>query len=191
MIIYAELELLIVTQVNRYLMEQHEKARISADSVTKTVTYWRSKNRPQVLEFMFNQVTQRDLILYNISTLQFGEKYHHNNVKLNGVLSQWKALVKEMNVRTFCHPDSMVKQHVLVTRKICELVNARSEAYIALGQLEDLVKTLITNAETERQKRRMLLGTPRVVDIPPLSPIRSPTQKSRTRDPSHEDPSEA
>ncbi|KAL9616896.1 MAG: hypothetical protein Q9160_008285 [Pyrenula sp. 1 TL-2023] len=191
MVIYAELELLIVTQVNRYLMEQHKKTRISADSVTKVVTHWKSKNRPQVLEFMFDQQTQRELVLYNISSLQFADKYHHNNVKLHGVLSQWKAIAKEMNVRTFCNPDSMIKEHVLVTRKICEMVNARGGAYTALGQLEELVKTLIKDAETERQERRMKLGTPKVVGIRPISPIRSPTQKFRKSVSLHKDPSEA
>lgn len=176
MTIYGELELLIVTQVNWFLMAQHRKGNVSAGSVSKVVNFWKMKNRPQVLEFMFDQITQRDLILYNLNSLQFAEEYQHNNVKLNSTLNQWRAIAKEMNVRTFCNPDSLIKQHVIVTHKVCEMINAHKMAFEALQEIAEKMKAKIAEAETKRQERRSKFGTPKNIDIPSSA---SPTRSSR------------
>ncbi|KMU81811.1 hypothetical protein CISG_02827 [Coccidioides immitis RMSCC 3703] len=124
--LYSEMELMICVTANKFLMDQYREGRMSAESVTKIINFWTSKNRPQVVQFQFDQATQRDLILYNIKNFAFHGECAANSVLLNATLYNWKIITKEMNVRTFCYPDSVIRKHMHDTHKILEMLGAPS-----------------------------------------------------------------
>lgn len=116
-------------------MNQYYDGRISQHSIEKVQEYWTSKNRPQVTEFQFDQATQRDLIMANRRSLKFTGESSTNPIMLESNLSNWRIMAQEMNVRTFCLPDSVIRKHLHDTRNILDMLNA---SLVILQQLRDV-----------------------------------------------------
>lgn len=125
---------------------------MSADSVFKVVGQWAQKNRPQVLEFQFDQATQRDLILYNIHTFKFHGEARTNPLVLNTTMYTWKVMAKEMSVRTFCASDGVIRKHLHDTHRVLEMLGAGLATFLALQELQ--VNALKQMAD--QQKKRLL-----------------------------------
>ncbi len=94
--LYSEIELMICATANQYLNVQQRQGRMSVESLAKVTQWWASKNRPQVIEFMFDQATQRDLVLYNIKTFRFYGPNAEDILSMNTMMQSWKSLAKEM-----------------------------------------------------------------------------------------------
>jgi hypothetical protein len=155
--IYCEIELMICTTANKFLGTQRKVGLMSADSVSKVLTQWLNKNRPQVVEFQFDQATQRDLILYNINTFRFHGEARTNPMILNSTMYAWKVMAKEMSVRTFCMPDSVIRKHLHDAHKVLELLGAGLTTFLFLQELQvDALKTIAEaqKKRVERQQKR-------------------------------------
>jgi hypothetical protein len=157
--VYSEMELMICVTANNYLVREYRNGRISAESVARTSSFWSSKNRPQVVEFQFDQATQRDLILYNLTTLNFHGESAESPLVLNATMYSWKTMAKEMGVRTFCTPDSQVRKHLHDAHKILEMLGAPLVTFLALQELQLKTLARITEGvkkleEMRREERR-------------------------------------
>lgn len=148
--LYAEVELMICATANQYLNVQQGEGRMSVESLTKVTQWWASKNRPQVIEFMFDQATQRDLVLYNIKTFRFYGPNADNILSMNTMMQSWKALAKEMSIRTFCTPDLVIRKQMHDTYKILEMLGAPLVTFLAFQEIQ--VKALAL-MEEEKKKR--------------------------------------
>jgi hypothetical protein len=144
--VYAELEAMICTTANRYLLREVAAGRVSTKSIAKVSAYWSSKNRPQVIEFLYDQATQLDLISYNLATLKFYGESAESAFVLSATMLSWKTMAKEMSVRTFCVADSAVRKHMRDAHKILEMLGAPSATILAFQKLQ--LKTLVKMYET-------------------------------------------
>ncbi|KAL8732472.1 MAG: hypothetical protein Q9166_002685 [cf. Caloplaca sp. 2 TL-2023] len=145
---YSEAELMICATANKYLLTQHEEGRLSHESIKKVTDLWMQKNRPQVIEFMFDQLTQRDLILYNLKTFRFYGPNAENPVSMHGMMQCWKTLAKEMSVRTFCTGDSTIRKQIQDIYKILEMLGAPMVTFLAFQQIQ--IKALKTMREQQQ-----------------------------------------
>lgn len=152
--IYSEMELMVCVTANRYLVRERDAHRISAESVAKVGSYWSSKNRPQVIEFQYDQATQRDLIYYNLTTLKFHGESAESPLVLNATMYSWKTMAKEMSVRTFCAPDSQVRKHMHDTHKILEMLGAPLVTFLAFQELQLKTLTKITEGVKRMEEKR-------------------------------------
>ena len=141
---------MICATANQYLNVQKEHNRMSVESLHKVLTFWISKNRPQVIEFMFDQGTQRDLIQYNIKTFRFYGPNASNLVAMSSIMEAWRALAREMAVRTFCSPDSVVQKHLFDTYRILEMLGAPRVTFYAFQE----ISMKATNVMAEERKRK-------------------------------------
>ena len=148
--LYSEVELMICVTANQYLMIQHREGRMSVESLVKITNFWHSKNRPQVIEFQFDQSTQRDLVLYNLKTFRFYGPNAENAVSLNAMMQAWKAVAKEMSIRTFCSPDSVIRKHMHDCYKILEMMGAPMVTFFAFQEIQ--IKAL--EIMRQEQKKR-------------------------------------
>ena len=149
------MELMICVTANKYLLREFAAGRISDESVAKVSSYWTNKNRPQVFEFQYDQATQRDLVLYNLTTLKFHGESAESALVLNTTMYNWKTMAKEMSVRTFCAPDSQVRKHLHDGHKILEMLGAPLVTFLAFQELQ--LKTLAKFSEETKkmdEKRR-------------------------------------
>lgn len=143
--LYSDIEVMICVSANRFLVQQHYEGRLSTESIRKITNFWGSKNRPQVVEFQFDQATQRQLILMNIQTLNFNGECSTNPILLHSNLQNWKAIAKEMSVRTFCAPDSAVRKHLHDIQKILDMLGAPLDTFLAFQEIQ--VRTLAVMKE--------------------------------------------
>ncbi|KAI9930300.1 hypothetical protein MW887_011051 [Aspergillus wentii] len=134
--LYSDMEVMICVSTNKFLVQQYSEGRISEESIKKVTNFWGSKNRPQVIEFQFDQATQRQLILSNVRTLCFNGESSTNPILLNSNLHNWKAIVKEMSVRTFCAPDSVIRKHMHDIHKLLDMLGAPAVTFLAFEELQ-------------------------------------------------------
>jgi hypothetical protein len=144
---------MICVTANKFLMAQYDSGRTSLDSVKKITESWASRNRPQVIEFQFDQATQRDLILLNLKTFEFHGEAKENPMVLNSVMYNWRVIAKEMSVRTFCNPDSVVRKHLHDVHKILEMLGAPLVTFLAFQEIQIKALDTIKKAQEKRLHR--------------------------------------
>ncbi|RDW74505.1 uncharacterized protein DSM5745_07167 [Aspergillus mulundensis] len=153
--LYSEMEMMICVSANQFLIQEHAGGRVSEESINKINKFWASKNRPGVVEFLYDQATQRQLILSNIRTLHFNGESSTNPVALHSNLHNWKAVVKEMSVRTFCAPDSVIRKHMHDIQKLLDMLGAPLATFLAFEELQ--MRTLVWMKE-QRARRYLAEG---------------------------------
>lgn len=144
------MELVICFNANNFLMGEWRAGRLSKESIAKTKHTWKDKNRPQVLEFMYDQGTQRDLIASNLTSIHFHGECGQNPQVLNATLYNWKSLASEMAVRTFCSADSAIRKHMHDSHKIIEMLGAPPNTFLAFQDLQ--LKTLSKINQKQRER---------------------------------------
>lgn len=154
--LYGELELMLCVTANVYLMQQRKQGRMSVESLIKVTDMWKSKGRPQVVEFQFDQATQRDLVLYNLKTFRFYGENADNRMAINSMMYNWKTLAKEMSVRTFCTPDSVIRKHLHDSYRILELLGAPLTTFLAFQEMQ--VSTLKLMRDEQKRREEKLHG---------------------------------
>lgn len=146
---------------------------MSIESLIKVTDWWIAKNRPQVLEFMYDQSTQRDLVLANIRTFRFYGPNAENPVSMNAMMLSWRALAKEMGVRTFCTPDSVIKKHMHDCYKILEMLGAPMVTFLAFQEIQvRTLKQMKDKQELRREYEAIQFGVERRWE-PPVGKISS------------------
>lgn len=134
--LYSAMEYMICLSANDFLTRQYSEGRISPESIKRINSYWGSKNRPQVVEFHFDQATQRRLIFSNLRNLRFDGECSTNPILLNANLRNWKVIVKEMSVRTFCAPDSVIRKHMHDIHKILGMLDTPVSIFLSFEDLQ-------------------------------------------------------
>ena len=121
-ILYAEIESMITHAANEFLMKEYYDGHLSTGSLQKAKRRWENKHMPGVPEFRFDQRTQYRIISANREHLSFGQP--SNGLGRNTVLGNWKRIYKNMSIRTFVSPDSVIKKHIHDIMDLLELLNA-------------------------------------------------------------------
>lgn len=134
-----EVELMLVHTGNSFLMSQFRQGRIAVDSIKKTFDFWKSKGRPIVIEFMYDQETQRDLVAVNQHNFRFhGDRAGDragDELRINSMLYNWKQVATSMSVRTFCNPDTIILKLLFDVEQILELLGASEAILLRLQQI--------------------------------------------------------
>ncbi|KAF7950396.1 hypothetical protein EAE96_007682 [Botrytis aclada] len=150
----VELELMIVHTANTFLMIQFSQGRMSIDSIKKTVDTWKNKGRPAVVEFMYDQGTQRDLVATN----QYNFRFHGNrvgdDVRISSMLYNWKQVASLMSIRTFCNADTVLLKLVFDVEQILELIGGSEQIMLRLQHLRLSINEAIRVAKVERATSR-------------------------------------
>lgn len=149
--LYSEVELMICATANHFLKHQQYRGRIAPATLAKVAQGWISKSRPQVVEFCYDQQTQRDLVLYNIRALRFHGPDADDPIVLNSMMHAWKHLGKDMSIRTFCTPDSLVRKHLCDINKVLEMLGAPEVMVQAYQEVESATRTLLNQRNKERE----------------------------------------
>lgn len=152
--ISTDLELIICATANRYLMDQYKEGRLSVESVRKILDFWKSKARAQVIEFQYDQATQRDLIALNVKTFRFFGERAGNILHINTVLWTWRENAREMSVRTFCAADSVIQKQLNDTYKLLELLGAHTVTFLALQELHSHFNRSVHKVQNERLAKK-------------------------------------
>lgn len=187
--LWAELEYMLIETCNAYLKNEYERQRLSRDSVLKIKRQWQERNRPEVVEFYYDQTTQYELVISNLRSIQLYSDYSQDAMMLNSVLHQWKILVRELSVKTLCMPDSIVRRWLHDARRVLELLGAAQDVLVNMDKLTSLCMAVIGSAEKERAKKRQEENMGEIPVVHPEVPAghrRSVSDGSQRTLPKHE-----
>lgn len=148
----ADLELMLVVSANRFLLREAKEGRISGASISKTRRNWEDRNFAQVVEYQFDQGTQRALILENLRTIEFCGEIANEPSKLAGALQAWGTIVFEMSVRTFCAGDSVIRKWLNDLPRIFEMLGAPFITFQTFEKIQ--TKTQLVIGQRQRQRQR-------------------------------------
>ncbi|KAF3384566.1 hypothetical protein F1880_002795 [Penicillium rolfsii] len=164
--LYSELEVMICDTANNFILQQYYDGRVSQHSINKINAAWNAKNNHHVVEFRFDQATQRELILANRRSMEFTGDSSRFPIRLQTNLMNWKKIAHEMSIRTFCLPDSAIRKHLYDLRQIIDMMNPSLETLRAFqdlctraqGQMLDQVAAARRQSEA-RLKKGLHYGT--------------------------------
>lgn len=126
---------MIVHTANSFLMNQFSQGRIAVESIKRTVDMWKSKGRPLVIEFMYDQATQRDLVASNQHNFRFHGERSGDNIRINSMLYNWKQVANVMGIRTFCSADTVMLKLLFDIEQILELLGAGEPIMLRFQQI--------------------------------------------------------
>lgn len=144
--ITMELELMLVHTGNNFLMNEFSLGRMAVDTIKKTVDTWKAKGRAGVIEFMYDQVTQRELVAANQHTFRFHGQRAGDAIRVNSMLYNWKQVANQMSIRTFCNADTVVLKLLFDIEQILELLGASEPVMLRVQQIRSRVNDLIRKA---------------------------------------------
>lgn len=154
----VELELMVVHTANTFLMVQFSQGRMSIDSIKKTVDAWKNKGRPAVVEFMYDQGTQRDLVTANQYNFRFHGDRLGDDVRISSMLYNWKQVASLMSIRTFCNADTVLLKLVFDVEQILELIGGSEQIMLRLQHLRLSINEAIRIAKVEKTTRASRSG---------------------------------
>ncbi|CZT51292.1 uncharacterized protein RSE6_12416 [Rhynchosporium secalis] len=146
-----EIELMIVHTANTFLMNQFSQGRMAVDSIKKTVDAWKARGRHVVIEFQYDQATQRDLVAANQQNFRFYGERAGNDVRINSMLYNWKQVASMMSVRTFCDADTVILKLIFDVEQILELLGVAEAIMLRLQQIRATSNEMMRLA---RQRKR-------------------------------------
>ncbi|CAG7948123.1 unnamed protein product [Penicillium nalgiovense] len=129
-ILYAEMENMITHAANEFLMKEYYDGRLTDRSLEKVKKRWGKKHMPGVPEFRFDQTTQHKIIKANRKHLQFGQ-ISSSTLDVDTILADWRRNCKNMSIRTFVSPDSVIKKQIHDILNLLELLKG-DECHIEL-----------------------------------------------------------
>ena len=131
--LYAQLELLLSTLTNRFLMEEYNASRITRKQATSYVARWVCMGRAQFTEFNCGQTFQAQIVWELRDQLMFFGPYDQR--LRDATISTWLVNAKEMGIKTGCIGDSAMQKHLQDSWKVLELLGGSWEDFEALSKL--------------------------------------------------------
>lgn len=151
--LYMEVELMLVHTANAFLMNQFSQGRIAVDSIKKIADGWKNKGRPKVIEFMYDQMTQRELVVINQHDFRFYGERAGDALRVNSMLYNWRQVASLMAIRTFCSADPIVLKLLFDVEQILELLGASAAMLLRFQDIRGVVNRDLKAAK-EREKEK-------------------------------------
>jgi hypothetical protein len=151
--VYMEIELMLVHTANSFLMVQFRQGRMDIDSIKKTVEAWKNKGRPVVIEFMYDQATQRDLVVANQQNFRFHGTNAGSDIRVSSMLYNWKQVANLMLIRTFCNADTVILKLLFDIEQILELLGAVEPMMIRLQQIRATASEMMRIARQNKDSK--------------------------------------
>lgn len=151
--VLMEVELMIVHTANTFLMNQFSQGRMAVDSIKKTVDAWKAKGRHVVIEFQYDQSTQRDLVAANQHNFRFYGERAGNEVRINSMLYNWKQVANAMSIRTFCDADTVMLKLLFDIEQILELLGGAEAIMVRLQQIRATANEMMRVARQRKAER--------------------------------------
>ena len=149
--ILGELELMLTTTANTFLMREKDAGRLAIGTLRKINEYWRNQNRPQVIEFRYDLHTQYLVVEANKHAFRFaGPPASEQGFAVNVMLNSWRSVARTLGLRTFCLPDSDMRKLFIDSYRILELLGAQFEFSMLLNRLQKRAMDRMAEAGRER-----------------------------------------
>lgn len=111
-------------------------------------------NRPPVSEFLYDSITQHNLVMANLDRVKLHGDAAKDAIAINSTMRGWKTLAREMAIRTFCSPDSVIRKHLHDAHRVLELLGAPLVTFLAYEDMQLKTLSTISHYQKEHIQRR-------------------------------------
>ena len=168
--LFGEVEYILQTIANDFLLEQMALGRLSAKSVKDAMDKWARGGRAQVIDFCFDLRIQLELVQQNLERLHFHGREAAQPHRQFVLIYAWKDVAREIAVRSFCSGDSAVKKMLSDCYVILDMLGAEGAYWLIFQKLHVTTLGRIAKANKERERAGQIKsGVTR--QIVPGSPI--------------------
>lgn len=153
-LVYCELEYTLNQALDTYIKAQFNRGRVDMTKLKRVADAWSDKGRPRVVGFQYDVETQIDLIIAHMvhRDFRFYGPQADDIAVVQGLLHAIKVDAREMRVRTFCYPDSVISKHITDAQKLLQLLGARSEAQVTLARCAEFYRDIVQGGGTDTEK---------------------------------------
>ena len=152
--LFGELELMLTTVANAFLLSEKKAGRMSVGSIAKVTKHWHDHNRPQVIEFRFDFVTQLMLVQLNKDTFRFQGAHSEKSLHVCAMLNGWRSVARELGIRTFCTPDSDIRKMLHDSFRILEMLGAPPPFLHLWQRLQSRAFKAMIDMAAQRQRKK-------------------------------------
>ncbi|RCI11915.1 hypothetical protein L249_4196 [Ophiocordyceps polyrhachis-furcata BCC 54312] len=162
-LLYCELEFHLTTALSDYITAELDKGHLVAGNLKQVSDFWASRGRPKVVGFRYDLETQLQLICLHAHDFDFHGRPQRNLAEIGGLLGVMKTHARQMRVRTFCQPDSVIAKQLADAQALFDLINVNSTQQLALSEAANFFEVIV---EREREERERRLQTVRRTYVP-------------------------
>lgn len=152
---------MLVLTANKFLMNEFSQGRLSLDTMKKVSDAWKNKGRPAVVEFQYDQSTQRELISANQRNVRFHGFRASDQIRISAMLYSWKQAGPILSLHTFCTPDTVFMKLLFDVGQILEFLGATDTLSYRMQQLRAESSERIRMARLEQASKEVPAGNPR------------------------------
>ncbi|PHH65397.1 hypothetical protein CDD81_2501 [Ophiocordyceps australis] len=152
-LLYCELEFHLTTALNDYMAAEFDRGHLVPDNLKRISDWWTSHGRPRVIGFRFDLETQLELVSLHVNDFNFYGRRQSNPVEICGLLDAMKTNARQMRVRTFCQPDSVIAKQLVDAQSLFNLINVSNVQQVALAEIAQFFKVIVERERDYRQRR--------------------------------------
>jgi len=152
-LLYCELEYHLTGAIHDYITDELERGHLVADNLKKIADFWVSQGRPKVVGFRYDLETQLELVNLHINDFNFYGRRQSNPVEIAGLLHCMKVNARQMRVRTFCQPDSVVAKQLVDSQSLFNMINVSRARQVGLAEIAQFFKAIVEREREYREKR--------------------------------------
>lgn len=151
-LMYCELEFHLTAALNDFITAELDKGHLVPDNLKKVSDWWAAQGRPKVVGFRYDLETQIQLVSLHVNDFNFYGRRQSNPVEITGLLDAMKTNARQMRIRTFCQPDSVVAKQLVDAQSLFNMINVSNLQQVALSEVAQFFKVIVER-ERERDQR--------------------------------------
>ncbi|RDA89950.1 hypothetical protein CP533_0195 [Ophiocordyceps camponoti-saundersi (nom. inval.)] len=164
-LLYCELEFHLTAALNDYIATELDKGHLVPGTLKQISDFWASRGRSKVVGFRYDLETQLQLICLHAHEFDFFGWRQKNLTEIGCLLGAMKTHARQMRVRTFCQPDSVIAKQLVDTQSLFNLINATGIQQLALSEAATFFQVIVERERTQREHR---LQTVRWTHVPEI-----------------------
>ncbi|UNI16218.1 hypothetical protein JDV02_002678 [Purpureocillium takamizusanense] len=161
-LLYCELEYHLTGAIHDYITNELERGHLVADNLKKIADFWVSQGRPKVIGFRYDLETQLELVHLHINDFNFYGRRQSNPVEIAGLLHCMKVNARQIRVRTFCQPDSVIAKQLVDSQSLFNMINVSIARQVGLTEIAQFFKVIVEREKDVREQRSREVRNTRV-----------------------------
>ncbi|OAL21658.1 hypothetical protein AYO20_11330 [Fonsecaea nubica] len=163
--VLGDMELLLVTATNNFLVHEANAARLNPEIVMRFSNEWRARGLRPVVEFLYDCRAQYHLVLANMHTVRFSTTCEESFYLRDSCMEVWSTILVDVAVHAFCLPDDIVVKHLYALPQVLRMLRAPESALAAVRGLQLKTSAKITERKAVGCARRAARG-PFAIRVP-------------------------
>ncbi|OQU97456.1 hypothetical protein CLAIMM_03384 [Cladophialophora immunda] len=163
--ILGDIELMLVTATNNFLVHEANAARLNPEIVMRFSNEWKARGLRPVVEFLYDCRTQYNLVLAHIHTVQFSATCEQCFYLRDSGMEAWSGIVEDVGVHAFCLPDDVVVKNLYALPQVLRMLRAPESAVATVRGLQLKTSAKISERKALGRARKEARG-PFAVRLP-------------------------